>query len=110
MKILNMVLLVILILLSVATGVTKLIQMPEEIELFRGAGFTDLMTIIFGVIQTLGGLLLIPAKTRRIGAMIMVVTFVIATVVVFMNGMTTFGLVSILFIALAAYQLRQNKS
>ena len=106
MKIVNLILLGILILLSIATGVTKLIQLPEEMELFRNAGFPDVLTMVFGVIQVLGGILLIPSKTRTYGAIIMLITFVIATVVVFMKGMVGFGVFSLLFIALAAYQWR----
>lgn len=108
-KYLPTILLVILILLSIATGVTKLIQMPEEMELFRNAGFSDMMTMLFGLIQVAGGILLIPTKTRKYGAIIMLLSFVIATIVVFIKGMIGFGIFSILFIALAAYQWRLNK-
>ena len=104
MKILNTVLLVLLIVLSLATGITKLIQMPEEMELFRNAGFSDILILIFGAVQVLGGILLIPTRYRQYGAIIMTVTFVIATIVVFIKGMMGFGLFSILFIALAGYQ------
>lgn len=108
-KILPFVLLGILVLLSLATGITKLIQMPEEMELFRHAGFSDAMTMIFGAIQVLGGILLIPTKTRKIGALIMMMTFIIASIVVFIKGMMAFGLVSLLFIALAGYQYWLNR-
>ncbi len=108
MKYVKLILLGILILLSIATGLTKLIQMPEEMELFRNAGFTDISILIFGAIQVVGGILLIPKKTRRYGAIIMAITFVIATIVVFMKGMIGFGVFSILFIALAAYQVKLN--
>ncbi|MEM7369141.1 MAG: DoxX family protein [Bacteroidota bacterium] len=101
--------LIILILLSIATAVTKLIQMPEEMELFRHAGFSDSMTILFGIIQLVGGILLVPGKTRKYGAIVMLSTFVIATIVVFMKGMIGFGLFSMLFIALAGYQWWLNK-
>ena len=103
-NIINQVLLIILILLSLATGITKIIQMPAEMELFQYAGFTKWMIIVFGAIQVLGGLLLIPTKYRKYGAMIMLLTFAIATAVVFYKGMMGFGFASILFIALAGYQ------
>ncbi len=109
MKTLNGILLVLLILLSLATGITKLIQMPEEMELFRGAGFPDALTIVFGVIQVVGGLLLTLTNYRSYGALIMMITFVVASIVVFVNGMLGFGLFSLLFIALAAHQWRLNK-
>lgn len=112
MKTLNLILLIVLILLSLSTGITKLIQMPAEMELFRHAGFSDTLTIIFGVIQVIGGLLLIPSKYRKYGALIMLITFVIASVVVFIKGMMLFGLGSLSFIVLAGYQyqLAKNKS
>ena len=110
MKIVNLILMGLLILLSLATGITKLIQMPEEMELFRNAGFSDTLTILFGVVQVIGGIMLIPARTRSYGALLMAITFVIASVVVFMNGMTTFGLVSILFIVLAGYQWWRSRN
>lgn len=96
-------LLAVLILLSLCTGITKLIRLPAEMELFARAGFSDGMTVLFGVVQVLGGLLLLATKTRRAGALIMAVTFVIASGVVFASGMTAFGIVSLSFIALAAY-------
>lgn len=91
-----------LVLLSVATGVTKLIALPEEMALFRGAGFPDLLTYVFGGVQVVGGLLLVPARTRRVGAAIMTATFAVATAILFLAGNLMFGVVSILFIAAAA--------
>lgn len=105
MKLLKKILLALLILLSLATGITKLIQMPEEMTLFANAGFSTALTLLFGAIQVIGGLLLISAKTRKYGAIIMVITFAIASIVVFINKMTAFGLFSLLFIALALFPL-----
>lgn len=103
MKIVNYILLSTLILLSLATGMTKIIQMPEEMALFSNAGFSDSLTILFGVIQVVGGFGLVLNRTRKTGAMIMGLTFTIATIVVFVNQMILFGWFSVLFIALALY-------
>ncbi len=109
MKIVNTILLVLLILLSISTGVVKLFQMEEEMKLFRDAGIGDTLTILFGVVQTIGGIMLIVPKTRKLSAGIMAITFTIATIIVFINGMMAFGFSSILFIALAVYQyLKSN--
>jgi len=105
MKIVRLVLLVVLILLSIATGVTKLIQIPAEMELFGNAGWPIWLTLAFGVVQIAGGLLLIAPQSRRYGAMVMIVTFVIASAVVLINGMIPFFLFSLLFIVLAALPL-----
>lgn len=105
MKTVRLGLLVVLVLLSVATGVTKLIQLPAEMELFANAGWPVWLILAFGVVQVAGGLSLIPKRTRAIGAWVMVATFIVASVVVFLDGRTVFGLVSLLFIALAALPL-----
>ena len=87
--------------LSIMTGVVKLVKMDAEMEIFRNIGMSDGATIGFGVLQLLGGLLLIPPKTTRLGAWIMLPTFCFATYVVFANSMIPFGISSLLFIAMA---------
>jgi hypothetical protein len=91
----------VLVPLSLATGIAKLVRLPAEMALFRAAGFSDTPTIAFGVLQTMGGLLLWP-RSRRIGAGIMVATFCVASWVVWTGGTSAFFLVSLLFILLAA--------
>ena len=93
---------VLLTLLSLSTGAVKLAHLPDEMEIFRGAGFTDSLTVAFGVVQVVGGLLLIPNATHRVGAAVMAVTFVAATGVLFVNGLVPFGVFSVLFVASAA--------
>lgn len=90
-----------LTLLSISTGAVKLAQMPEEMEIFRAAGFPDALTLGFGVVQLAGGLLLLPNRTTAVGAWVMVPTFVLATGVLFVNGLVAFGVFSLLFIASA---------
>ncbi|MCA9691111.1 MAG: DoxX family protein [Nannocystaceae bacterium] len=93
---------VLLTLLSISTGAVKLARMEAEMVIFREIGFSDGVTIAFGVVQLIGGLLLLPEKTTRLGAWIMLPTFVFATGVVFANGMIPFGVSSLLFVAMAA--------
>lgn len=88
-------------LLSIATGVFKILQQEADILLFEKIGFTTLTTTILGVIQLIGGILLLFPKTRKIGAFTMIPTFVLASVAVFANGMLGFGFVSLLFIGMA---------
>lgn len=88
-------------LLSIATGLFKLMQQEADIQLFEAIGFSPLMTTLLGLVQLIGGLLLIPARTRKIGAWIMIPTYIIAAVAVFANQMTGFGIVSIVFILMA---------
>ena len=93
---------VLLTLLSISTGAVKLAQMEEEMHIFRVAGSPDWATMAFGAIQVLGGILLIIPKTTRVGAWVMLPTFILATGVLFINEMMAFGVASFLFIAMAA--------
>lgn len=106
MKVLAKANLALLILLSFATGIVKIQQMPEEMMLFRGAGIPDEMTIVFGIVQVIGAVLLLFGKIRKWGALIMLTSFVLATIVVFVNNMIVFGAVSILFIAMSYWVYR----
>lgn len=88
-------------LLSIATGVFKLMQQQADIELFKAIGFCSVMVTMLGLIQLIGGIMLILPKTRKLGAIVMIPTFIIASIAVFANGMMVFGIVSLLFIAMA---------
>ena len=101
MKIILTVNWILTILLSIATGVFKLMEQQADIDLFKAIGFTESMIFLLGVVQCLGGLLLILKPTRRIGAYVMIVTFIIASIAVFANKMWVFGVVSLLFIVMA---------
>ena len=55
-------------LLSIAAGVAKVTLVPEEIEFLQQFGFNDLFSICFGILQVLGGLLLLVPVTRLYGS------------------------------------------
>lgn len=93
---------VLLTLLSIMTAVVKLVRMEEEMVIFRNVGLSDGMIVVFGVAQLVGGLLLLAPNTTKLGAWLMLPTFVFATGVLFANHMVPFGVFSLLFIAMAA--------
>lgn len=93
---------ILLIVLGVATGAVKLAQMPDEMKIFHAAGFATGLIMAFGGVQILAAVLVVPDSTQRIGAALLGVTFVVATGVLFVNAMIPFGIVSFLFIAMAA--------
>ena len=88
-------------LLSIATGLIKVLQQPADIDLFQAIGFNVTLITILGVIQLIGGILLIPSHSRKLGAYIMIPTFIIAAIAVFANNLIPFGFVSLLFIVMA---------
>ena len=101
MKILYKINWVLLILLSISTGVFKILQQEADVKLFEVLGMSAFLTTLLGVVQLLGGILLIISKTRKQGALIMIPTFVLASIAVFMNHMVVFGFVSLVFILMA---------
>lgn len=98
------------ILLSISTGIFKLLQQEADIELFTAIGFNEVMTTILGVIQLLGGVLLIPSKSRKAGAMVLIPTFILASIAVFANNLIVFGMVSLLFIVMAYLVIKMESS
>lgn len=96
--------------LSIATGMFKILQQEADIALFQKIGFDNVATTILGVVQLMGGLLIIFKRTRKVGAYIMIPTFIVASLAVFANGMMGFGVVSLLFIGMALLVIyRENK-
>ncbi len=99
------------ILLSVSTGLFKILQQEADIALFEKIGMDAMMTTVLGIIQLIGGLMLIPKKSRRWGAFIMIPTFVLASIAVFANSMIAFGFISLIFILMAlAVIYMENKN
>ena len=98
------------IVLSLATGMFKILQQEADILLFEKISMTATMTTVLGVIQFIGGIMLIPKRSRIIGAYIMTATFVLASIAVFANGMIGFGVVSLIFILMALAVIYMEKS
>lgn len=94
---------ILLILLGASTGLVKIFKMEAEMKIFRNAGFNDLAIIAFGVIQVLATILILIPQTLKWGSILLAITFVIATGVLFKNEMIPFGIFSILFIAMAIF-------
>ena len=80
MKILFNLVIVVLTLLALLSGVTKMLLMPQEIEFFGGFGFTNSIIASFGIIQILGGVLLAVQHTRILGSVVVAVTFLVSAV------------------------------
>lgn len=102
MKIVNMVLITIIALLSIAAGVAKVMAVPEEVQFLESFGFSVTLISAYGLCQILGGFLFALPKTRIVGAVITIAAFALSTVLIFISGNLTFGVVSIVPIALAS--------
>ena len=100
-KIVNILIIAIIVLLSIAAGLAKVMQTPQEMEFLQGLGLSSALIIAFGLVQIAGGVLLVPKKTRLLGAVLATSALVLSTVLIFVGSNLVFGLVSILPIALA---------
>lgn len=108
MKILKRVVLVVLILLGITAGAAKIMQMPQEMEFFQDAGFSETQIILFSVAQLAAGILLVFQKMRMSGAIIMAVTLGISTVLIFVSGKIAFGFFSVLPILMAGIIIKDS--
>lgn len=94
-----------LILLGLATGIVKVLGQPDDVRIFGQIGFSYGATVAFGAVQAVAALLLLLPKTLKIGAVVLAISFCIATLGLFVDQKTTFGIVSLLFIAMAAWNI-----
>jgi hypothetical protein len=107
-KIVNYLIIAIVALLCIAAGLAKVMQTPQEMEFLQGAGLSPGLIIVFGAVQILGGLLLIPPKTRMVGAVIAAAAFAVSAALIFMSGNLNFGLISIFPVVLAGIVIYQS--
>jgi uncharacterized membrane protein len=60
--------------------------MQQDVNFFGKYGFSNPILIIYGLVQLIGGLLLVFTRTRFVGAAIVAITFLISLVVLLMEG------------------------
>lgn len=97
--------LVLLTLLSIATGFGKCFALEADVQIFASIGFGLLATIAVGAIQVIAGLLLHNPATQRYACIALILSFIIATAGLFASEMFTFGYASILFIVMAVFPI-----
>ena len=111
MNLLKTVNLVFLILLGLSSGISKIMQLQQDMEFFPGEmGFGVNTIILFGVAQLAAGTLLLFGTTRTIGAVILAATLCISTIIIFMAGKIVFGFFSILPIVMVGIVIKKTTS
>lgn len=110
MKIINILIITVVVLLSIAAGIAKLLQTPQEMEFLQGVGLSSALIFKFGVVQVLGGILLVLPKTRTPGAILATAAFFVSAALIFMGGNLQFALISLLPVALGSVVIFQSKS
>lgn len=110
MKIASTIVLVLLILLATSSGVTKVMLMEQDVDFFGQYGFSNWMLVAYGLVQVAGGILMIPAKTRFIGAAVVAVTFLISLVVLMMDGNIPVSIVTAVATLLLGVIMNQSRT
>ena len=108
MKIVNILIISVIALLSIAAGLAKVMQTEQEMEFLQSLGLNSVLIIAFGMIQIAGGVLLVPSKTRMFGAVLATSALVVSTILIFVGGNWVFGLLSTIPIALACVIVYQS--
>lgn len=94
--------------LSVAAGIPKILQMPQELGFLNAIGFSAIAVSIFGIVQFIGGVLLLWKKSRLPGAVVAGLAFLVSSLAIFASGNTKFGLISLLPIAILIVAIYYN--
>lgn len=93
------VILTLLVLISVGAGIPKIMQMPQELGFLAHIGLSAVGVTLVGVVQLAGGVLMLPVRTRLIGAILAVIGLLVSAIALLKGGNMVMGLVS--FIPLA---------
>jgi len=88
--------LIVLILLGISAGVAKILKMPEELAFFQAVGLGESIVLLFGIVQLVGGILLIFRRTRFAGALVSTSTYLASAIMIFVSGAISFGAISML--------------
>lgn len=108
MKTVSTIILVVLILLAVSSGSTKVALMQQDVDFFGKYGFSNLILIAYGLVQVIGGVLMVFKRTRFVGAAIVAITFLISLAVLLMEGNLPISIVTIVAILLLGVTMKQS--
>jgi len=106
MKIVFYIVLVILSLLAISSGVAKVMLLPQDLEFFGGYGFTSQLLIVFGMIQILGGILLVVPRSRMVGGIIVASTFLLSVMLLILASNLVSATVTLIFVALLIFVVK----
>jgi len=97
-----------LVFLAISSGITKIMLMPQETEFFGKYGFNDIMLIVFGVVQVIGGALMVIPKLRTYGASAVFVTFGISLILLILEGNYPVTAITLIAMVLLIVVIKKN--
>ena len=108
MKVAFTVVLILLVFLSISSGIAKISLMQQDVEFFGKYGFSNPILIAFGATQLIGGLLLPFRKTRFAGATVVAITFLVSLVLLLLDGNIPVSLVTLVMTLLLGVVMKQS--
>jgi hypothetical protein len=108
MKLITTIILVLLVLLAVSSGITKIALMQQDVDFFGKYGFSNPILIVFGTIQLIGGILLLLRKTRFLGATIVAITFLVSLVLLLLEGNVAVSIATAVAMLLLGFVMKQS--
>lgn len=108
MKILSIALLVLLSLLAVSSGMTKIMLMEQEVEFYGSFGFSNIALVVLGIVQLIAGALMLLRRSRVPAAAIVAITFLISAVFLYLDGQVPVFIATLVAIALLMVVIKQN--
>ena len=109
MKAVSTIILAILILLAVSVDITKILLMEQDVNFFGKYGFSNPILVVYGLVQLIGGLLLVFTKTRFVGAAIVAITFLISLIVLLMEGNIPVSIATVIATMLLGVVMKQSR-
>ena len=94
--ILKRLILVPMILMSLATGLAKVRQQPQETQFSEDIGLSLALLMVLGGVQVIGALVAMYPKTVKKGAAVMGLGFIISAALIFLNSESHVLYISIL--------------
>ena len=98
---LQLVNLALVVLLSIAAGVAKILQVPDEVAFFAQFGLGNKVLVAFGALQIIAGLLLMTGKLRKPAALLAAVLLATSAIMLLASGKLAFGLLSLVPVMMA---------
>lgn len=93
---------VLITLFGLSSGLFKVAQGAPDLEVFAHLGLGPLAVSVFGAVQAAAAVASWPARSRRWGAGALAACNLLASVGLFAAGVQPFGVVSLLFVVMAA--------
>jgi uncharacterized membrane protein YphA (DoxX/SURF4 family) len=108
MKMFFKVILLVLVLLAISFGITKIVLMPQDVEFFGSYGFTKPILIAYGITQLIGGIMLAVPISRIIGAIIVAATFINSAVVLVIAGKYAVTFITLICVLLLGFIIKRS--